>query len=95
MLIDKYVFRGKCLITDVHDDVTITGPCYYCQTPQTIGVKRADLNRFRDGEFAQHCFSYLSPDAREFLISGICGKCWDEMFSAEDVDHGDDATTPE
>lgn len=96
MIFDKYVFRpGCCEHTATDKDVVITGPCYYCKSPQTVQVAISDLARFRDGVYAQNCFSYLSPADREFLISGICGKCWDDMFSTEDVNHGDDATTPE
>jgi hypothetical protein len=84
MLFDKYVFRGDCATVENHGETTITGPCYYCKAPQTVIAKKTDLDRFRDGVFAQDCFSYLSAEEREFLISGICGKCWDELFSTED-----------
>jgi hypothetical protein len=45
-----------------------------------VQVKIADLARFRNGAFAKDCFPHLTPAEREFLISGICGECWDAMF---------------
>lgn len=81
-LIEKYAFRpGVCEVTQADDTyVDVTGPCYACTEPQTVQVKIADLARFRNGGFAQDCFPHLPAAEREFLISGICGKCWDEMF---------------
>jgi hypothetical protein len=81
-LIEKYAFRdGCCTFTQADDTYTdVTGPCYQCGKPQTVQVKIADLARFRDGDFAQNCFPHLPPAEREFLISGICGECWDKMF---------------
>jgi hypothetical protein len=43
-------------------------------------VESSALKEFKSGSFASACFPSLSADQREFLISGICGKCWDELF---------------
>ena len=32
------------------------------------------------GPKAQDAFPSLTPDAREFMMSGICPECWDRMF---------------
>ncbi len=87
-LMTKYAFRdGICTIENaVLNHVAVSGPCYACEKPQTVFVKKDDLTRFQNGEFAQDCFPYLPANEREFLISGICGKCWDEMFPSEDED---------
>lgn len=86
-LMPKYAFRDTCTIENaVLDHVAVSGPCYSCGKPQTVFVKKADLDRFRNGEFAQDCFPYLPAGEREFLISGICDSCWDEMFPSEDDD---------
>lgn len=63
----------------------VDGPCIYCQAPHSLILDADALMRFRAGGFAKDCFPELSADQREFLISGICGKCWDELF-AEDED---------
>lgn len=85
-LIEKYAFRDN-ICSVVNADATqadVSGPCYACGEKQTVRAKIHDLARFRDGGFAQDCFPYLPAAEREFLISGICGKCWDEMFPAEE-----------
>ena len=81
-LIEKYAFRdGCCAVTQADDtNATLTGPCYSCRQPQTVTVPIEALARFRSGAFAQDVFPTLPAEQREFLISGICGKCWDEMF---------------
>ena len=32
----------------------------------------------------QECFPYLGAAEREFLMSGICGQCWNEMFGDDE-----------
>ena len=66
--IHKYIFSGRC----------------NCGEQQEITVNGPDLFKFRQGALIQEAFPYLSADAREFLISGVCGKCWDKMFPEED-----------
>lgn len=87
-IIVKYAFRG-CTVEPVEgatNSVRVAGPCHECGKPLWVCVAPADLDRFRRGEFAQDCFPYLGPSEREFLISGICDPCWDEMFPSEDDD---------
>lgn len=88
-LIEKYAFRDGCCTLDVASlapefKVAVRGPCYQCGKPQEVIVDDAALRKFRAGGFAQDCFPALPPAEREFLISGICGACWDEMFYEED-----------
>lgn len=83
-LMTKYAFRGSCELTEIDDEVTVFGPCHFCKAPQSVTVNKTDLDKFRDGRFAQDCFPDLSPSQREFLISGICDKCWDDMFSGDE-----------
>jgi hypothetical protein len=89
-LITKYAFRGNCTTESEVDDgidyVTVAGPCYSCQRPVSVRVVASDYVEFESGEFAQDCFPYLSAEQREFLISGICGTCWDEMFANPEED---------
>lgn len=58
--------------------------CKICSTNHVINVKQEDLWRYNDGAHAQHTFPYLSADDRELIISGVCGKCFDEMFEDDD-----------
>lgn len=85
-LIEKFVFRPGCcdVIPGVDDQTDVIGPCHYCGVRQAVTVKSAALEKFRSGGFAQNCFPDLPAAQREFLISGICGTCWDEMFPEEE-----------
>lgn len=85
-LADKYVFRDNCCsVQYTHlggtELATVSGPCYSCGQNQEVIVPADALRRFKAGELAQNCFPLTPSDQREFLISGICSKCWDEMFA--------------
>ena len=90
-LAEKYVFRPGCCSVAHADDtyVNVTGPCISCSQPQTVQVKIAELARYRNGGYVQDCFPHLGADEREFLVSGICGKCWDSMFPDIEEDEDD------
>lgn len=60
-----YTFSGPCIITNEIIHVTVKGP---------------DLYQFRQGKAVQDAFPYLSKDEREFIISGISAKGWNELF---------------
>jgi hypothetical protein len=49
-------------------------------------MPEADYERWQNGEHIQNVAPYLSADDRELLISGMCGKCFDEIFAGEDED---------
>jgi hypothetical protein len=63
--------------------IDIKCQCIWCKVQFTITVERDDWEMWREGLSAQRAFPYLSADERELLISGTCGKCWDEMFPEE------------
>ncbi len=60
--------------------------CGTCQIEYQIEVDSEQLERYDKGiEHVQNIFPEMSAENREFFfISGICGKCWDEMFSDEE-----------
>ena len=98
-LLERYVFRACTTVwrhaydksgTNMPRAVKITGPCHECKKEISVEVEPTDLERFRAGDFVQDCFPYLSPAEREFLISGICSVCWDEMFPEVEDDDEDD-----
>lgn len=93
-LINKYAFREGCCSRTWGDNgkrqtLRVTGPCIYCGKEQSIQLDADAAIRFRDGGFAQDCFPALNAEQREFLISGICGKCWDQMFLPDDEEDTD------
>lgn len=51
--------------------VEISGPGIMTGETQTVIVKKENLERWKNGVHAQDAFTNLSPDEREFLISGI------------------------
>lgn len=96
-LFEKYVFRDGCCTAEPIPEndkqlVIVRGPCYFCHQPQEVTVALEELSRFRAGEFAQRCFPTLPADKREFLLSGICGECWDKTFYEAEEDDAEDET---
>lgn len=54
--------------------------CPVCGKLQEVVVRKEDFLRWQEGDHVQYVFPYLSPDEREAMISGLCSKCFDEMF---------------
>ena len=67
-----------------YKEITIVTACPFCGHANEVEVNEMDYFDWQDGELAQNAFPYLSADEREMLISGICPKCWDEMFGGEE-----------
>jgi hypothetical protein len=63
---DSLLIKGQCRFND-HHDVSVIVPA-------------KSWHEWRNGKLIQDAMPTLSVDDREFLISGICGKCFDEMF---------------
>jgi hypothetical protein len=55
------------------------GPCIKCKKIIEVAVRGPELYRYRQGDFIQDALKSNTPEEREFLMSGICGKCWDEI----------------
>ncbi len=64
--------------------------CPFCGHANEVAVNEADFWDWQDGALVQNAFPYLSADEREMLISGICPKCWDSMFSEEEEEEEED-----
>lgn len=85
--------------TDADKDVPVTEgekikvpcTCPMCKQTQDIEVDADAYDAWQGGELIQNAFPDLSPDEREALKTGICGKCWDEMFGGpEDFEDEDE-----
>ena len=57
--------------------------CRICKTNYKFQVPEAGLKRWQEGARIQEVLPMLTPDQRELMISGICGKCFDKMFREE------------
>jgi hypothetical protein len=54
--------------------------CLSCGYKETIGVTHGQYFQWAYGEMIQNAFPELTPDQRELILTGTCGKCFDEMF---------------
>jgi hypothetical protein len=58
--------------------------CHFCEHTEKVSAPEEDFIKWREGGYIQDVFSYLSLDTRELMISGICGKCYDNFFKEEE-----------
>ena len=68
-MLNKYYMTGKCVVT---------GEDY-----QTQPFNKSDYHKWIEGALIQNCFPYLSLNDREFMLSGISPKGWEQTFSLE------------
>ena len=45
-----------------------------------IDVTQSQLDAWKAGELIQNVMPHLSPDDREFLMTGLTPEDWEEMF---------------
>ncbi|MET3507067.1 hypothetical protein [Halalkalibacter oceani] len=64
--------------------VTVVQTCRMCKKEHSVQMKKVDYDRVNNGEHIQNAAPYLTADERELLISGICGKCFDELFAGDE-----------
>jgi hypothetical protein len=64
--------------------MTISKACVECGNVIEFDVRAEDYDLWKEGYvLVQDALWYITPDKREMLLSGICGDCWNEMFSEE------------
>jgi hypothetical protein len=61
--------------------VVTSHPCPTCNETKTVSISSSELFAYHQGAYAQDVLSDYDADVRERFITGICGTCWDEMFS--------------
>jgi hypothetical protein len=63
--------------------ITLVKTCPCCGNEHQIMVNEdayiAGVEAYRNGAKIQDAFPSFTPDEREFLLTGICPKCWDNM----------------
>jgi len=72
------------LIDVVNDLVKVVRTCPQCNKEQGLTVKYSEYQAWKDGALIQNAFVSLTAGEREILKTGICEKCWDEMFNFEE-----------
>lgn len=58
--------------------------CPFCGTCSTVAVDTKGFTAWQNGELIQNAMPDLNPTAREFLISGMCRDCQDNIFNDEE-----------
>lgn len=68
----------------------LTGQCVYCQKNICVTVDPQEFFNWNTrGQYIQFAFPTMSADEREFLISGICGECFDGIFEQHEENRAD------
>lgn len=62
------------------DKVKVGRHCNICKRYIELIIDRKGFEAWQQGELIQRALPTLSPGDREFLISGICEPCFDEVF---------------
>lgn len=64
-------------------EVTLTRKCPFCGKEHSVTVKQEPLllgmNALSAGALVQDAFPSFNADEREFILTGICPECWDNM----------------
>lgn len=61
--------------------LTLKETCCRCNEHYQLEVYQEDYNAWRhDGVLIQNAMPYIPVDARELLITGMCGVCVSELF---------------
>lgn len=60
-----------------------SGPCFLCKTKVEVTIPGEELFAYRHGELIQKAMPSVPLTDREFLISGTCPTCWEDMWSED------------
>lgn len=74
--------------------ITRTSPVSGITRTLELSVTEAQLHAWSMGELAQNAFPQLTPDEREFIMSGITPDEWNAIHGTED-DEGDSEPSDE
>jgi len=77
------------------ETINITRTCRQCREETTLTVSAAGWKAWDEGrgELIQYAFPELDPGARELIMNGVCGACFDAWLGPEpdpDTDPDDD-----
>lgn len=62
------------------------GACVQCHRLVQFTAPIAEYKAWTEGHaLIQNAMPSLGDSDREFLISGVCGKCFDELFKEDEV----------
>lgn len=58
------------------------------EIPMSIEAYSMAMHAWKRGALVQDAFASLSPEIREFIMSGITPQEWEEMFGASEEEEG-------
>ena len=71
---------------DIGGSTILKVSCPWCGKKQTMTLTGKKLQEYKEGKvrynagyLAQHAWPTFTADEREFIMTGICPKCWDTM----------------
>ena len=65
--------------------VTIICTCPRCHKVHEVVVDFEDYTNYQMGDAnIQDAFPYLSANEREYILTGFCEDCWNDLFADED-----------
>ena len=72
--------------TECMDQITLKTVCPFCGKKQQLILTGDRVVAYKQGKIAyeagyhmRDAFSSFTPDEREFMMTGICPECWDNM----------------
>ena len=60
--------------------VALERVCPHCGCNKIIIVEEDSFNKWITGGLIQDVWPEMSPEGREEIKTGICPKCWEDMF---------------
>lgn len=78
-----------CTYTEDMTHYIYKGPCKFCKKPIQVAIPKAELYAYNQGGYIQESMKSVSVNDREFLMSGTCGPCWDEIWKEPDDEEMD------
>ena len=63
--------------------ILVEGTCRLCGKVHSFVADFEGVVAWQSGELIQNALPEVSASDREFLISGICPNCWDDMFGQD------------
>lgn len=75
--------RSYDVVSNNNSGITLARTCPFCGKRHTITVDYTALlngiKAYNDGKALQNAFPTFTASEREFLFTGICDECWDNM----------------
>ncbi len=66
--------------TDADGTVVVSGVCLKCDGGIALQLPEAGLIDWSMGALIQDALPGVTPEDREWLITGICSACWEASF---------------